>query len=154
MSAQSRSAAVSPRSRRPDGADRTPADRGAERLSARRMRRIEPLAATHEHAAEPTRRDFIFIATGAVAAVGTAAAIWPFISQMSPDAATIAAGAPVEVPIQPIPVGQEIKIFWRGKPIYIRHRTPEEIKAADDVDVASLRDPQTDAQRVKEGKAE
>ena len=112
------------------------------------------MAATNAHAIEPTRRDFIFIATGAVGAVGTAAAIWPFIAQMSPDAATIAAGAPVEVGLAPIPVGQEIKIFWRGKPIYIRHRTPEEIKAAQDVDVADLRDPQTDAQRVKEGKSE
>ena len=112
------------------------------------------MAATQEHAAEPNRRDFIFIATGAVAAVGAASAIWPFISQMSPDAATVAAGAPVEVAIDPIPVGQEIKIFWRGKPIYIRHRSPEEIKAAQDVEVSTLRDPQTDAQRVKDGKAE
>jgi ubiquinol-cytochrome c reductase iron-sulfur subunit len=112
------------------------------------------VAATHEHAAEPHRRDFILIATGAAAAVGTATAIWPFIAQMNPDAATIAAGAPVEVDIAPIPAGQEIKIFWRGKPIYIRHRTPEEIKEAQDVDVAALRDPQPDSARVKEGKAE
>src|ERR1700760_1266558 len=102
MSAQSRSAAVSPRSRRPEGPDWKGAGRGAELLPARRMRRIEPLAPTHEHAAEPTRRDFIYIATGAVAAVGTAAAIWPFISQMSPDAATIAAGAPAAVAGQTI----------------------------------------------------
>jgi ubiquinol-cytochrome c reductase iron-sulfur subunit len=112
------------------------------------------VAATSEHVAEPPRRDFIFLATATVATVGTAAAIWPFISQMNPDAVTIAAGAPVEVDIGPIPVGQEIKIFWRGKPIYIRHRSPEEIKAAQDVDVSSLRDPQSDADRVKAGKTE
>jgi ubiquinol-cytochrome c reductase iron-sulfur subunit len=112
------------------------------------------VAATHEHALEPHRRDFIFIATGAVGAVGTAAAIWPFIAQMNPDAATIAAGAPVEVDLAPIAKGQEIKIFWRGKPIYVRHRTPEEIKAAEDVDVSSLRDPQTDQSRVKPGETE
>jgi ubiquinol-cytochrome c reductase iron-sulfur subunit len=113
------------------------------------------VAATHEHADQPpTRRDFIFIATGAVAAVGTVASIWPFVAQMNPDQATIAAGAPVEVDLAPVPVGQEIKIFWRGKPIYVRHRSPEEIKAADDVNVASLRDPQPDSARVKAGKAE
>jgi ubiquinol-cytochrome c reductase iron-sulfur subunit len=112
------------------------------------------VAATNEHAQQPHRRDFIYIATGAVGAVGVAATIWPFVTQMNPDAATIAAGAPVEVDLSPIAVGQEIKIFWRGKPIYIRHRSPEEIKAAQDVDVAALRDPQTDQERVKEGKPE
>ena len=110
------------------------------------------MAATNEHAPEATRRDFIYLATGAVGAVGTAAAIWPFISQMNPDKATIAAGAPVEVDLTPVKLGQEIKIFWRGKPIYIRNRTPEEIKAAADVDVNALRDPQTDADRVQKGK--
>jgi ubiquinol-cytochrome c reductase iron-sulfur subunit len=113
------------------------------------------VAATHEHAeTQATRRDFIYIATGAVGVVGTTAALWPFVSQLAPDQATLAAGAPVEVDIAPIPAGQEIKIFWRGKPIYIRHRTPEEIKAAEDVDVASLKDPQPDSDRVKPGKAE
>jgi len=110
------------------------------------------VAATNEHAPEATRRDFIYLATGAVGAVGTAVAIWPFISQMNPDQATIAAGAPVEVDLTPVKAGQEIKIFWRGKPIYIRNRTPDEIKAADDVDVATLRDPQPDSDRVQKGK--
>jgi len=110
------------------------------------------VAVTNEHAPEATRRDFIYLATGAVGAVGTAAAIWPFISQMNPDKATIAAGAPVEVDLTPVKLGQEIKIFWRGKPIYIRNRTPEEIKAADDVDVGALRDPQPDSDRVQKGK--
>ena len=49
--------------------------------------------------------------------------LWPFISQMNPDAATIAAGAPIEVDLSPIAEGQDIKVFWRGKPIYIMHRT-------------------------------
>ena len=109
------------------------------------------MAATNEQAPEATRRDFIYLATGAVGAVGTAAAIWPMISQMNPDKATIAAGAPVEVDLTPVKLGQEIKIFWRGKPIYIRNRTPEEIKAADDVDVSGLRDPQADSVRVQKG---
>lgn len=105
-------------------------------------------------AVEPTRRDFLFIATGAVGAVGTVAAIWPFIYQMAPDAATIAAGAPVEFDLAPVAEGQIVKLFWRGKLIFVRHRTPAEIKAAEDVNVASLIDPEADAARVKAGKAQ
>lgn len=101
--------------------------------------------------AEPTRRDFLFVATGAVAAVGAAAVAWPLISQMNPDASTIAAGAPIEVDLAPIAAGQAIKVFWRGKPIYINHRTPKEVEEARAVNVASLPDPQSDQQRVKEG---
>ncbi len=105
-------------------------------------------------AVEHTRRDFLFIATGAVGAVGAAAALWPFISQMAPDAATIAAGAPVEFDLSPVAEGQIVKLFWRGKLIFVRHRTPEEIKAAEDVNLASLPDPQPDSARVKEGHAQ
>ncbi|TAK50352.1 MAG: ubiquinol-cytochrome c reductase iron-sulfur subunit [Xanthobacteraceae bacterium] len=101
--------------------------------------------------AEPTRRDFLYVATGAVAAVGTAAALWPFVSQMNPDASTVAAGVPIEVDLAPITEGQAIKVFWRGKPIFISHRSKKEIEAAQQVDARSLPDPQTDAQRVKEG---
>jgi len=104
--------------------------------------------------AEPTRRDFLFIATGAVGAVGVAAVAWPFIAQMNPDAATIAAGAPVEVDLAPIAEGQIVKLFWRGKLIFVRHRTAEEIKEAEDVNVASLPDPEADSARVKEGHAQ
>jgi ubiquinol-cytochrome c reductase iron-sulfur subunit len=101
--------------------------------------------------AEPTRRDFLFIATGAVGAVGVASAIWPFISQMAPDAATIAAGAPVEMDLGPIAEGQIVKIFWRGKLIFVRHRTKKEIQEAQNVVLADLRDPQPDSARVKQG---
>ena len=101
--------------------------------------------------AEPTRRDFLYIATGAVAAVGAAGALWPLIAQMNPDASTIAAGAPIEVDLAPIAEGQVIKVFWRGKPIFISHRTKKEIDEARDVNVASLPDPQTDQDRVKPG---
>ena len=101
--------------------------------------------------AEPTRRDFLFIATGAAGVVGTAALAYPFVTSMAPDAETVAAGAPVELDLAPIAEGQIVKVFWRGKLIFVRHRTAEEIKAAEDVDVASLRDPQADAARVKEG---
>ena len=98
-----------------------------------------------------SRRDFLYIATGAVGAVGAAAVAWPLISQMNPDASTIAAGAPIEVDLAPIAEGQAIKVFWRGKPIYINHRTKKEIDEARNVNVATLPDPQTDQARVKEG---
>ena len=103
--------------------------------------------------AEPTRRDFLFIATGAAGVVGLGAVAWPFIDSMMPDAQTVAAGAPVELDLAPIAEGQIVKVFWRGKLIFVRHRTAEEIKAAEDVDVAALRDPQADSARVKEGHA-
>jgi ubiquinol-cytochrome c reductase iron-sulfur subunit len=102
--------------------------------------------------AEPTRRDFLYIATGAVGAVGAAAVAVPLIHQMNPDASTIAAGAPVEVDITPVTEGQVIKVFWRGKPIFINHRTKKEIEEAKSVNLASLPDPQPDSARVKAGK--
>jgi ubiquinol-cytochrome c reductase iron-sulfur subunit len=104
--------------------------------------------------AEPTRRDFLYIATGAVGAVGAAAVAVPMIAQMNPDASTIAAGAPVEVEIGAIAEGQIIKVFWRGKPIFINHRTKKEIEEAESVNLASLPDPQPDSARVKPGKAQ
>jgi len=102
-------------------------------------------------AEQTTRRDFLYIATGAVGAVGVASTAVPFIAQMNPDAATIAAGAPIEVDLSPVAEGQVIKVFWRGKPIFINHRTAAEIKAAQEVNLASLPDPQSDADRVKAG---
>ncbi len=102
--------------------------------------------------AEPTRRDFLYIATGSVAAIGAAAVAWPLISQMNPDASTIAAGAPIDVDLTPIAEGQIIKVFWRGKPIFISHRTKKEIEEARSVNLASLPDPEPDEKRVKQGK--
>ena len=81
--------------------------------------------------AEPTRRDFLFITTGVVGAIGAAATLAPLISQMNPDASTIAAGAPVEIDLAPIADGQIIKVFWRSKPIFIFHRTKKEIEEAE-----------------------
>src|SRR5437764_4495071 len=101
--------------------------------------------------AEPTRRDFLYIATGAVATVGVAGAVWPLVAQMNPDASTIAAGAPIEVDLAPIAEGQAIKVFWRGKPIYVTHRTKKEIEEARAVNVATLPDPEPDEKRVKAG---
>ncbi|MCO5091094.1 MAG: ubiquinol-cytochrome c reductase iron-sulfur subunit [Bosea sp.] len=91
------------------------------------------------------------LATGAAGAVGIGAVIIPLVSQLAPDAQTVAAGAPIEVDLAPIAEGQAIKLFWRGKLIFVRHRTGKEVQEALAVDVATLRDPQTDQERTKPG---
>ena len=106
---------------------------------------------TTTSSAEPTRRDFLYIATAAAGAAAVAASVWPLISQMNPDQSTIAAGAPIEVDLAPIAEGQVIKVFWRGKPIFISHRTPKEIQEARSVDWHTLPDPQPDEARIKPG---
>jgi ubiquinol-cytochrome c reductase iron-sulfur subunit len=98
-----------------------------------------------------TRRDFLYVATGAVAAAGAVATLVPLIAQMNPDASTIAAGAPIEVDLSPITEGQIIKVFWRSKPIFIFHRTKKDIDLAQKVDWHTLPDPESDADRVKKG---
>lgn len=98
---------------------------------------------------EPTRRDFLYVATASAGAVAAAAATWPLVAQMNPDASTIAAGAPIEVDLTPIVEGQVIKVFWRGKPIFVSHRTRQEIEAARAVDWRTLPDPEPDEKRVK-----
>jgi len=96
---------------------------------------------------DTSRRDFIFIATGAVAAVGTAATVWPFIDQMNPAADTRALST-TEVDLAAVEVGQQIRVLWQGKPVFVRHRTPAEIAAAQRDDFANLKDPQSDAERL------
>ena len=91
-------------------------------------------------APEPTRRDFIFIATGAVTAVGAGLAAWPFIDQMNPSSAVLAL-ASIEVDISAIAVGQQVVFKYRGHPLFVRRRTPKEIEEAKAVNVADLPDP-------------
>lgn len=95
-----------------------------------------------------TRRDFLFLTAGAMAAVGAGSVAWPFIDQMNPAQDTLAVST-TEVDIASIQVGQAVTVMWRGMPVFIRHRTPEEISQAEAVDVGSLRDKQTDTERVK-----
>jgi len=90
--------------------------------------------------AEPNRRDFIVIAAQAFAGVGAAMALWPFIAQMNPDASTQAL-ASTEVDLSPIKEGQAITVLWRGKPVFVRYRTPDEIKEAVSVKIGDLPDP-------------
>jgi len=97
---------------------------------------------------EPTRRDMLYIATGAFAAVGVGSLAWPFISQMSPDASTVAL-ASTEVDISAVPEGAIMTVKWRGRPVFVRHRTKKEIEAAVATPLAQLPDPQADSDRVK-----
>jgi len=109
------------------------------------------MAGTATHKAgttEPTRRDFIVVAASAFGAVGAAAAVWPFIDQMNPSADVLALSS-TEVDLGQIAEGQIVTILWRGKPVFVDHRTPAEIAAAQKDDTADLRDPQKDADRVQ-----
>ncbi len=89
---------------------------------------------------EPTRRDFLYIATGMAGVVGAAGVAWPFIDQMRPDASTLAASS-IEVDIGTVEPGMSLTVKWRGRPVFIRNRTPEEIEAAKAVPIAELKDP-------------
>ena len=100
-----------------------------------------------------TRRDFLYLATGAVAGVGGLAAVWPLIDQMNP-ARDVLALASVEVDLSPIVEGQSITVMWRGKPLFVRRRTAAEIEEARQAPLADLKDPQADSERVKEDRPE
>jgi ubiquinol-cytochrome c reductase iron-sulfur subunit len=94
---------------------------------------------------EPTRRDFLYIATGAMGAVGAGALAWPFIDQMNPDASALSL-ASIEVDVSAVEEGQSIKVMWRGKPVFIRNRTAKEIEEANAVPLADL--PDTNARNA------
>jgi ubiquinol-cytochrome c reductase iron-sulfur subunit len=104
---------------------------------------------TAEHA-DPNRRDFLYIATGAAGAVGAALVAWPFIDQMNPDA-SVRALASIELDIAPIAEGQSITIKWRGNPVFVRHRTQKEIDDAKAVPISDLPDRDARNANVKEG---
>ena len=97
---------------------------------------------------ETNRRDFLYLATGAFAAIGAANIAWPLIHQMNPDA-SVKALASIEVDLSAIETGQSITVTWRGKPVFIRRRTAGEIADARTVADADLPDPQNDAERVQ-----
>ena len=96
----------------------------------------------------PSRRDFLYVATLAVGATGVATVAWPLIDQMNPDQSTMALAA-IEVDLAPIAVGQIVTVKWRGGPVFIRHRTSKEIQDAQNTNISELRDPQADKDRVK-----
>ena len=86
-----------------------------------------PLTATARHDDGSERRDFLILVTGALATVGVASTLWPFISSMQPAADTLAAGAPVDVDLSPVKEGQQITVVWRGHPVWVLHRTADEL---------------------------
>ena len=94
------------------------------------------------------RREFIFTATYAVGAVGVGATVWPLIDQMNPDA-SVKALASTEVDISGLEKGQSITVLWRGKPVFIRRRTDEEITKARQVNIDELKHPEKDEDRAK-----
>jgi|TARA_R110002126_G_scaffold13118_2_gene56306 ubiquinol-cytochrome c reductase iron-sulfur subunit len=97
---------------------------------------------------EPARREFLNLAGAAFGAVGTAAVVWPFVSSLNPAADTLAMSS-TEVDLSPIEKGQSITVMWRGKPVFIRHRTAAEIEDARAVDMSALRDKQDDKDRAQ-----
>jgi len=110
------------------------------------MSELAPASSQHENGGI-TRRDFLYVATATAGAVGGAAALWPFVDSMRPGADVLAAAA-IEVDLLSIEAGQRVTVKWRGQPVFIDHRTPERIATARATDPTTLRDPQSDADRV------
>ncbi len=97
---------------------------------------------------QPGRRDFLYIATGAVGAVGAALALWPFIDSLNPSADVLSFSA-VEIDLAPIELGQRVTVTWRNQPVFIDHRPPERIaQAVAEDDAQDLIDPEPDSARV------
>jgi len=94
------------------------------------------------------RRDFLQLSTITIGTVGTVAFLWPFLKSMNPAEDTLALGT-TEVDISAIQEGQSITVKWRGKPIFIRKRTKDEIAEAKEVNFTDLKDPEQDIDRVK-----
>jgi ubiquinol-cytochrome c reductase iron-sulfur subunit len=99
---------------------------------------------TTEQPNQTTRRDFLYIATAVVGAVGVTATLVPLVAQMNPDASTLAAGGPVDLDLGKIEPGQQVTVRWQGKPIFITHRTPKALEILKDARLlAELADPQS-----------
>ena len=94
------------------------------------------------------RRDFIFTASTVVGVVGVAAATWPLIDQMNPDA-SVKALATTEVDVSLVKPGQSITVLWRGKPVFIKRRTENEISEAKAVNITELKHPEKDEERAE-----
>ncbi|MEI8295785.1 MAG: ubiquinol-cytochrome c reductase iron-sulfur subunit [Alphaproteobacteria bacterium] len=93
-----------------------------------------------------TRRDFLYLSASAMGAVGCGAVAWPFINSMNPAADTLALSS-IDVDLQAIPEATTRTVMWRGRPLFIRHRTTNEIQSATTTPLKELLDPQTDAER-------
>ena len=98
---------------------------------------------------KPERREFLFTASYAVGAVGVAAVVWPLVDQMNPDA-SVKALASTEVDVSSVKPGNTITVLWRGKPVFIRRRTEDEISEAKSVKMEDLKHPEKDEDRAKD----
>ena len=98
------------------------------------------MAHAEDHHSEPTRRDFIYYATGAAGAVVAGAAVWPLVNQMNPSA-DVQALSSIRVDVGGLEPGTQLTVKWLGKPVFIRRRTEEEIADANAVDLSALPDP-------------
>lgn len=109
------------------------------------------MADTAENQAVPTadesRRDFLLHATVATGAVGAAVSLWPLINSMNPAADTLALSS-IEFSLGGLEEGQSVTISWRGKPVFVRYRTADEIETAQSERWQDLPDPQADEERV------
>jgi ubiquinol-cytochrome c reductase iron-sulfur subunit len=81
---------------------------------------------------ESTRRDFVNVAATAFVGVGAAAAAWPLVDQMNPDAATRAAGGPIDLDVSKLQPGQQVVVLWRKRPIFVTNRPPEALHTLQD----------------------
>ncbi len=100
------------------------------------------LKMTNPSSVEPTRRDFLYVATASVAAVGALATLVPLIDQMNPDAATLAAGGPVDLDLSKVQPGQQVVVTWRGHPVFVTNRPPGLLHTLQDPRLlAQLADP-------------
>jgi ubiquinol-cytochrome c reductase iron-sulfur subunit len=119
------------------------------------MATVEHSDGTHaaDEADGVRRRDFLNLAAVSFAVPGGIAVLYPLINQMNPSADVLALSS-IDVDVAQIQPGQAVKTEWRKQPIFIRHLTPQEIQAANAVDPGELRDPQTLAERTKEGHGE
>jgi len=106
-----------------------------------------------ENIEDPSKRDFMVLAASGLGVVGACAVAWPLIDSMNPSQDVLAQSS-IEVDISTIAPGSQKKALWRGKPVFIYRRTPEQIAQAKQVDIKELRDPQTDEERTKPGKEE
>ena len=97
---------------------------------------------------KPKRRDFLFTASYALGAVGVGAAVWPLLDQMNPDR-SVKALSSTEVDVSSLEPGNSLTVLWRGKPVFIRRRTQEEIAEARAVDLKDLPHPEKDEDRAK-----
>ncbi len=102
---------------------------------------------SHEGTGETTRRDFLELVSWSTLAVGTAVGLWPFVDSLNPSKEVLAL-ASTEVDLEPIEPGQRVTVMWRGKPVFVAHRTPEEIEAARATPLEELRDPEPDEKRA------